>query len=115
MKIFKQKLVEISINAETGSPCFRESIGTSPMKISTGGAPTPLESARVLRDLAPEALDRFLEESERSGLDTQFKQLKINNLDLYQATKPQTAFDGPEGTAPMQVRNRRRKFTRLPA
>ena len=87
MKIFKQKLVEISINAETGSPCFRESIGTSPMKISTG-APTPLESARVPRDLPPEALDRFLEESDRSGLDTQFKQLKINNLDLYQATKP---------------------------
>ena len=115
MKIFKQKLVEISINAETGSPCFRESIGTSPMKISTGGAPTPLESARVMRELPPEALDRFLEESERSCLETQFKQLKINNLDLYQATKPQTAFDGPEGTAPMQARNRRRKFTRLPA
>ena len=89
MKIFKQKLVEISINAETGSPCFRESIGTSPMKVSTGGAPTPLESARALRDLPREALDQFLnkgflvEDSEKSGLDSQFKQLKINNLDLY--------------------------------
>ena len=87
------------------------------MKMSTGGAPTPLESARVLREPPREAVDQFLDVSDRGGLDSQFKQLKINNLDLYQATKPQTAFAScPEGTAPTQVqRNRRRKFTRLPA
>jgi len=105
MKLFKQKLVEISINAETGSPCFRESIGTSPMKMSTGrvsiGVSTPLESVRVLRDLPREAAD--FDESDRTGLDSQFKQLKINNLDLFQRNKPQTAFDCPEGAAPMKV------------
>ena len=83
MKLFKQKLVEISINAETGSPCFRESIGTSPMKINSGGVSTPLGSMRVLRDPPREAQDHQFDESDKTDFDSKFKQLKINNLDLF--------------------------------